>query len=90
MFKYLNRPIHPNHFSKSFDFNEEVRASYKFSPIDGGIVAVLGSKIDPVLEREDVKKIRFGYVPLPKKVAIESENDLLYLLAINFVDMEED
>lgn len=86
MFKFLERPIHTNLFAQSFQMTDEQKEHYQFS-FDGAIVSVREDIISPYLNREDIKSMRFGYTPKPKKVELKVEEDLLFLLALLYVDV---
>ena len=77
---YLERPLHPNYFP-TFQIPEDSRGIFLFS-FEGAIQGVEESAVKALLADPEIKNIRLGYAKPPKKMKIESVDDLLRLVAM--------
>lgn len=78
---YLTRPLHQNHFEKSFSIPEDQLPNFLIS-VDGGLMAVNADTVAPWLLDEEIKAIRFGYKTPPKHIFVSNMEVLLKTCAI--------
>jgi hypothetical protein len=79
-FLYLKFPLHPNYFVQ-FQIPDESKDSFLFS-FEGAIQGVRESAVKHLLSTPDILNVRLGYAKAPKKMKIESMEDLLKLVAM--------
>lgn len=87
---FLNKPIHLNKF-KSFDLESEEHASileHLVLTLEGTIIAVARAKVEPFFSDPVVRKFRYGYLQMPDKLPLESEDDFFRLLSF-LIPLEE-
>lgn len=77
---YLKFPLHPNYFV-TFKIPDESRDLFLFS-LEGAIQGVRESAVKSLLSTPDILNVRLGYAKAPKKMKIESMDDLLKLVAM--------
>jgi hypothetical protein len=79
-FLYLNSPLHTNYFV-NFKIPDESRDLFLFS-FEGAIQGVRESAVKNLISIPEIQNIRLGYEKPPKKMKIESMDDLLKLVAM--------
>jgi len=79
-FLYLNSPLHTNYFV-NFKIPNESRDLFLFS-FEGAIQGVRESAVKNLISIPEIQNIRLGYEKPPKKMKIESMDDLLKLVAM--------
>jgi hypothetical protein len=79
-FLYLKFPLHPNYFV-TFKIPDESRDAFLFS-FEGAIQGVKESAVKSLLSTPEILNVRLGYAKAPKKMKIESMDDLLKLVAM--------
>ena len=79
-FLYLNSPLHTNYFV-NFKIPDESRDLFLFS-FEGAIQGVRESAVKNLISIPEIQNIRLGYEKPPKKIKIESMDDLLKLVAM--------
>lgn len=81
---FFEKPIHLNRFTKEFDLEAEERVHILEQlaiSLDGAILGVQRKKVEPFFEDPDVRKSRYGVIPMPEHVKLETEDDFFKLLA---------
>jgi len=82
---FFEKSIHINRFTSTFDLEDEdnvhVLENLLIS-LDGSIMGVRSEMIKPYLNEPEVRSIRYGIKPTPKKFEIKSEEDFYRTLAI--------
>ena len=82
---YFDGSIHANRLKKEFDIFAEENAHVLENllvTVDGTICGVKTAVVMPYLEDPEIRKIRMGVSPMPKRVKIENEDDLYKLLSL--------